>query len=93
MPKPRSDSGEKNLIAENLIRIRKEQGISQRQLAYDLQLLGCDMDRNVITRIENQKRYVSDFEMVKLCEILKISIDQLLFPVSTNYSADENNKK
>ena len=56
MPKPRSDSGRKNLISENLIELRKQHGLSQRDLARELQIHGCDMDKNVITRIETQKR-------------------------------------
>ena len=77
MPKPRSDSGKKNLISENLIQIRKEQKISQRDLAKKLQLIGCDMDRNVITRIETQKRYVTDIEIKKLCQVLNTSFEEL----------------
>ena len=56
MPKPRSDTGKKNLISENLISLRNQKKLSQRDLAGLLQLAGCDMDRNVITRIETQKR-------------------------------------
>lgn len=77
MPKPRSDSGKKNLISENLIQIRKEQKISQRDLAKKLQLIGCDMDRNVITRIETQKRYVTDIEIKKLCQVLDTTFEEL----------------
>lgn len=77
MPKPRSDTGNKNLIADNLIDIRKSQHISQRKLASLMQLAGCDVDRNVITRIETQKRYVTDIELKKLCEILNTSFEEL----------------
>ncbi|MBE5854781.1 MAG: helix-turn-helix transcriptional regulator [Lachnospiraceae bacterium] len=77
MPKPRTDSGNKNLISENLIRLRQKNHLSQRDLAKKLQLVGCDMDRNVITRIETQKRYVTDIELVKLCEVLKTTFEEL----------------
>ena len=60
MPKPRSDSGKKNLISDNMIELRKAHNLSQRDLAKELQIRGCDMDKNVITRIETQKRYVTD---------------------------------
>ncbi len=69
--------GKKNLISENLIQIRKEQKISQRDLAKKLQLIGCDMDRNVITRIETQKRYVTDIEIKKLCQVLNTTFEEL----------------
>lgn len=77
MPKPRSDSGKKNLISENLIELRKKRKISQRDLAKLLQLAGCDMDRNVITRIETQKRYVTDIELQKLCQVLDTTFEEL----------------
>jgi len=77
MPKPRSDTGNKNLISENLIRLRKERKVSQRDLAKLMQLAGCDMDRNVITRIETQKRYVTDIEIKKLCQVLDTTFDEL----------------
>ena len=77
MPKPRSDDGKKNLISENLIELRRERRISQRDLAKMMQLAGCDMDRNVITRIETQKRYVTDIEIKKLCQVLDTTFDEL----------------
>lgn len=80
MPKPRSDSGRKNLISENLIELRKQHGLSQRDLARELQIHGCDMDKNVITRIETQKRYVMPY-LVK-------SVQKLLM----NYSSDSEEK-
>ena len=77
MPKPRSDTGKKNLISENLISLRNQKKLSQRDLAGLLQLAGCDMDRNVITRIETQKRYVTDIEIKKLCEFLDTTLEEL----------------
>ena len=70
MPKPLSLHGEKNLISQRLIALRKEQGLSQRDLAQKLQLAGYDMDRNVITRIETNQRYVTDIELKALAEAL-----------------------
>ncbi len=77
MPKPRSDTGKKNLISENLIELRRKRNLSQRDLAKLLQLAGCDVDRNVITRIETQKRYVTDIELQKLCEVLDTTFEEL----------------
>ncbi len=78
MPKPRSDSGKKNLISDNLIQLRKKHGLSQRDLSKKLQLIGCDMDKNVITRIETQKRYVTDIEIQKLCQIFNVTFEDLI---------------
>ncbi len=77
LPKPRSDNGMKNLIGYNLIELRKKKDLSQRDLAKLLQLAGCDMDRNVITRIETQKRYVTDIEISKLCQVLDTTFEEL----------------
>ena len=69
----RTSSGEKNLISSRLIELRKQQNLSQRDLARRLQLAGYDMDKNVITRIETNKRYVTDIELWALSEVLGVS--------------------
>ena len=43
MPKPRCETGEKNLVGKQLIMLRKRDKISQRGLAGKLQLSGLDM--------------------------------------------------
>ena len=78
MPKPRSTSGEKNLISKNLIELRRKNNLSQRELAYRLQLAGYDMDKNVITRIETNQRYVTDIELVAFSEVLHVPFDYLI---------------
>lgn len=78
MPKPRKATGEKNLISQNLIEYRRQRNYSQRLLAYKLQLNGYDMDKNVITRIETNKRYVTDIELKALCEVLEVTYDELI---------------
>lgn len=78
MPKPRSSTGDKNLIGERLIQLRQRNNLSQRSLAYALQLNGYDMDKNVITRIETNKRYVTDIELKALAEIFHVSYDYLI---------------
>lgn len=78
MPKPRTSTGEKNLISKRLIKLREKHNMSQRLLAYQLQLNGYDMDKNVITRIETNKRYVTDVELKALSEIFHVSYDYLI---------------
>lgn len=75
MPKPRSSSGQKNLISKNLIELRKANNLSQRELSYRLQLEGYDMDKNVITRIETNQRYVTDIELVALSKVFDVPFD------------------
>lgn len=78
MPKPRTPSGEKNLISKHLIKLREQHGLSQRNLAHRLQLAGYDMDKNVITRIETNQRFVTDIELQAFCQVLGVSFDDLI---------------
>lgn len=76
--KQRIDADGKNLIGERLKLLRNKAHLSQRDLARELQLIGMDMDKNVITRIETNKRYVTDFELQALKEIFHVSYDYLI---------------
>ena len=78
MPKPLTDTGNKNLIGANLIALRKKHHLSQRALAHELQLAGYDMDKNVITRIETQQRYVTDIEIKALCDLFNVTFEELI---------------
>lgn len=78
MPKPIQSTGEKNLIYKNLAYLRQQRGLSQRELAEQLQLDGWDIDKNVITRIETNKRYVIDMELKALAQFFHVSYAELL---------------
>ena len=69
--------GNKNLIGTNIRNIRLKMDMSQRDFAEFLQCHGLDMDKNMITRIETKERKIYDYEIRKLCKILKISYDTL----------------
>ncbi len=78
MPKPCGENGEKNLICHRLKGLRKKNGLSQRALSHQLQLFGVDMDKNVITRIETNRRYVTDLELRALASIFNVTYDFLI---------------
>lgn len=78
MPKPRGKTGEKNLVGPRLKLLRARDGLSQRDLAHKLQLIGMDMDKNVITRIETDKRYVTDLELKAFAQIFGVSYEYLI---------------
>lgn len=78
MARPCEENGKRNLIAERLIALRKTHKWSQRDLAYQLQLIGIDMDKNVITRIETNKRYVTDIELKALAKVFTVSYQYLI---------------
>ena len=72
MQKPRTPEGGKNIIHERLKELREAEGLSQRGLANKLQLHGYDMDKNVITRIQTNKRYVTDVEIKAFVEVFGV---------------------
>ena len=78
MYKPRSLTGSKNLIGKRIAELRKRDHISQRKLADRFQLIGIDIDKNVITRIETEKRFVTDFEIKAFAEIFNVSYEYLI---------------
>lgn len=78
MPKPRTSTGEKNLVGARLKALRERDHLSQRDLAHQLQLIGIDMDKNVITRIETNKRYVTDLELRAIAQVFRVTYEYLI---------------
>lgn len=70
--------GRKNIIGDNLKKIRHSKKLTQKDVAVKLQLKGIECDRLTILRIENGLRFVPDYEIKLLCEVLEISYDKLL---------------
>lgn len=73
MPKPHTVSDGRNLISKRLIELRKEHHLSHRDLSRKLQLTGYDMDKNVITRIETNQRYITDIEINALSQVFEVT--------------------
>lgn len=80
MYKNRSGDGRNNISGKNLAYYRKQLSpkVSQRAFAEKLQLIGLDLDKNAIQRIESGHRFVTDIEIKGFSEILNISADLLL---------------
>ena len=70
--------GKKNLIGPRVRELRRAKGLSQEQMAAQLQLLGMDSERGVVKRIENGSRFVTDLELCLLAEYFQISVAELL---------------
>ena len=66
------------MVGPRLKALREREHLSQRDLAHQLQLRGMDMDKNVITRIETNKRYVTDLELQAIAKIFHVSYDYLI---------------
>lgn len=67
----------RNVLAARLRRAREKRGWSQSDLARELQLIGWDAGRTLITKIELRERCVTDFELVVLARVLSVGLDDL----------------
>lgn len=74
----KTPDGLNNICGTNISNFRKELGISQRELADKLQLIGLDVDKNAIQRIECGKRFVTDIELVSFAKIFDKTYYELL---------------
>ena len=74
----KAENGLNNLCGKNIAKLRKQAKISQRQLADRMQLIGIDIDKNAIQRIECGKRFVTDIEIVAFSKVFDVTIDDLL---------------
>lgn len=74
----KADGGRNNICGERVVKLRVMCKLSQRQLADKLQLLGLDIDKNAIQRIEAGKRFVTDIEIVYIAKVFNVSFDVLL---------------
>ncbi len=70
--------GSRNLIGTRVEEVRKKRNMKQKELLAQLQVRGVDMNASGLSKLEGQIRYVSDFELVALSEILEVSVDYLL---------------
>ncbi len=68
----------KNIIGENLRKIRLQKRLTQNDVAVKLQLMGFELDRITISRIETGIRFVPDYEVKLLASALEISVESLL---------------
>ena len=70
--------GKKNICGGRVRTARKALGLSQENLAAKLQVKGINIERDSISRIEIGTRFVADFELRILSEILGVSVNFLL---------------
>lgn len=74
----KTEHGLNNVCGQNIALFRKNMELSQRQLSDKLQLIGLDIDKNAIQRIECGKRFVTDIELIYFSRVFEKSFDELL---------------
>ena len=74
------NNGRNNLCGERIKELRTASlpKLSQRGLADKMQLIGIDVDKNAIQRIECGKRFVTDIELKAFSKIFNVGIEELL---------------
>lgn len=71
-------NGKSNVTGSNINYYRTKLGLSAQQLSDRLILLGLDLHRQAIFKIESGKRTVTDYELCIIAEVLGVSADILL---------------
>ena len=74
----KTTDGRNNLCGQKIRELRLEKHWSQRQLAERLQLLGIDLDKNAIQRLEAGLRFVTDIELFAFARTFEVTSDLLI---------------
>ena len=74
----KATDGLNNISGKNISFYRTGLKISQRELADRMQLVGIDIDKNAIQRIECGKRFVTDIEIVAFAKVFNVKVEKLL---------------
>ncbi|MBO6100834.1 MAG: helix-turn-helix transcriptional regulator [Spirochaetaceae bacterium] len=72
-----------NRLGENVRRIRKEQNLTQFQLAEK-----AELSEETVKNIELSRCWTSDKNLAKITKALQVDIHCLFLPVSTSFDAD-----
>ena len=75
----------KNVVSKSL-RLCRRCGMTQSELAAKLQTLGINMDQQMLSKIENNSRMVTDYELAGMCLALRVSPAELLTDFFREYS-------
>ena len=69
---------DKNVVYRNIRRFRKKKRMSQTQLAAKMQVMNVNIDQQMISKIERNRRFVTDFELACFCRILGVTLEEML---------------
>ena len=72
-------SSMRNVVGPRIRQARYRSGtrITQAELAARLQVLGIEVDRTAVSKIETQRRPVTDIELIAICKALGIEVGSL----------------
>lgn len=69
----------RNVVGRRIreIRLKTQPAVSQEDLSGRLAGIGVQIDQTAISRIENETRYVMDYEAVAIAKALKVPVSRL----------------
>lgn len=73
----RKYEGKSNVSGEFIERILREKNMTKEDLCRKLQLAGLNIDRWHLYKIINKKVILKDFELIIICKILDIDLNDL----------------
>ena len=78
MFKARTADGRNNISGLKMKELLKALKISQRELSDRLQVVGLDIDKNAVQRIESGQRFVTDIEILAIAKCFNVTIHNFL---------------
>ncbi len=73
-------NGKANIVGEKIYEFRKQQKLSQEELAAKMQLNNIEISQKGISRIGKRERFVTDYELLVFSKVLDVNIYELLEP-------------
>lgn len=70
------DGQKQNMVGPRIKQLRLEKGMTQKTLAERLETLAVYVCRGSISRIEEQKRTITDIELAGIVEVLQVDISE-----------------
>lgn len=70
------DGQKQNMVGPRIKQLRLEKGMTQKTLAERLETLTVYVCRGSISRIEEQKRTITDIELAGIAEVLQVDISE-----------------
>lgn len=73
----KQEYGNANMVGRNIERLRKAQGIKQKDFIARIQVMGCDMNPTSYSKLEGQVRNATDREIYIIAKLLRVSMEDL----------------
>lgn len=72
-----TEIGNRNMVGQNIEKLRKSLGIKQKDFIAQIQAAGIDMNPTSYSKLEGQLRLATDKEIYVISKLLNVDINQL----------------